>query len=202
MRSWRSTTRTPLPRASLQPLEPVSPAGTFARRAGCGFGERHPLPVLDLPGVFHTARQEERTLDRVLAPYRSSTGRAKQGSSRGLWVSSAPSLGAPGRWDSGSRRGRLRARAHAKIAASRCASSAGAAARGLGCRRRHHRTPCEARRIAVALGKDSHRRGRGLEGSLEEEEEVSERGVGTPGGGRSLDRALTREILSSATRIV
>jgi hypothetical protein len=34
--------------------------------------------------------------------------------------------------------------------------------------------------VAAALGKDGHRRGRGLEGSLEEEEEVSERGVGTP----------------------
>jgi hypothetical protein len=31
-----------------------------------------PPPILDLPGVFHTAWQKERTVDRVLAPYRQS----------------------------------------------------------------------------------------------------------------------------------
>jgi hypothetical protein len=30
-----------------------------------------PPPVLDLPGAFRTAWQKERTVDRVLAPYRS-----------------------------------------------------------------------------------------------------------------------------------
>jgi hypothetical protein len=53
------------------------------------------------------------------------------------------------------------------------------------------------------MAKDnSYRGGRGLEGSLEEAEEVSERGVGTHGRARSLDMALTWEILASATRIV
>jgi hypothetical protein len=39
-------------------------------RSPCPPDHADPPFVLDLPGVFHTAWQKERTVDRVLAPYR------------------------------------------------------------------------------------------------------------------------------------
>jgi hypothetical protein len=57
--------------------------------------------------------------------------------------------------------------------------------------------------IAAALGKDSHRGRQGPRRLAPRKRRRSRNAeLGPHGGGRSLDMALTREILSSATRIV